>query len=322
MKKKVLGIIIATALLFSFASIQTFAVTGTPTITVNGASGTAGSQVSVTLSVANNPGISSARLNVAYNSALTLISAQNGGLIPNAMFQGPPAGANPATYIWASTENSTANGTLLTLTFSIAADAQGSLPVSVTYGANDILNVDDANVNFNVVNSSVEVIASTPEIYGSNLTAKYNNEFEYAISIKNNPGFVATTLNISYDKTKLEYIPYGANTSDAKGEVFDFVGSTFVINETKTDTGVVIIASASAYNATADGVLFNLKFKVIDNTFTTTQIGVDVTELRGSGGTSPSFIETPGTITRDTSSQPVLVGVLGDASGDNVSYGI
>lgn len=314
MKKRFISILLAAVFLTGIVSVYPVSAAETPTLTVASVTGSAGSQVSVTIAVSNNPGVCTARLNVAYDSKLTLVSAVNGSLLPSAMYQEPPTGSNPGAYIWASTTNSTANGTLLTLNFQVAADASGLLPVTVTYGTNDIHNASETPVAFTIVNGGVSVF-NTPLIYGSDITAKYNNEFIYKISITNNPGFVATVINLNYDTNKLQYIPYGSNTDGAVGDVFEGVENSFVINEQQTATGVVIVASGSVYNATDDGVLFNLKFKVIDNTFDTTKINLTVPELIGFGGVQPSFDVVSGVITRDIS-EPILIGKLGDASND------
>lgn len=133
-----------------------------PKIIVSSARGTLGRQVNITVSLANNPGIVSATLRVVYDSSvMTLSAVEDTALLSGSMHSDQYA--SPYVLTWANDtvkENITVNGTLVTLTFDIAEDAEvGSYPVKVVYDYDnyDIMNYDSDKVKFYTVDGVVDV---------------------------------------------------------------------------------------------------------------------------------------------------------------------
>ena len=133
-----------------------------PKIIVSSARGTFGRQVNITVSLANNPGIVSATLRVVYDSSvMTLSAVEDAALLSGSMHSDQYA--SPYVLTWANDtvkENITVNGTLVTLTFDIAEDAEvGSYPVKVVYDYDnyDIMNYDSDKVKFYTVDGVVDV---------------------------------------------------------------------------------------------------------------------------------------------------------------------
>ncbi|MBQ3194540.1 MAG: InlB B-repeat-containing protein [Oscillospiraceae bacterium] len=132
-------------------------------IKVSTPTGMAGQQVAVTISLENNPGLASMQLSVGYDSdVLTLVSVTDGGHLGTAVHSDNVA-ANPYTLTWANdlaTENFTYNGSIVTLNFLVAEDAEeGRTPITVSYDYNnyDIFDVDGEKVRFNTENGYVDV---------------------------------------------------------------------------------------------------------------------------------------------------------------------
>jgi Cohesin domain. len=80
------------------------------------------------------------------------------------------------------------------------------------------------------------------------------------ISITNNTGFSTFTYRIDYDNTKLT--PISVTSGNVWGN--DFTANTEVV---ENDSGVkyIIITGAASGDTNTDGVIFNIKFKINDN---------------------------------------------------------
>ena len=131
-----------------------------PTFVVDTVTAAAGEEnVAVKIAVKNNSGISSISLNVTFDkSALKLTNyainlAEIGG-------QGTPFNANAkeVQIPWVNwTENVTGDWTFVTLYFTVSAGAAGKYPVNITYNADDVYDVNENNVAFDIVNGGIEV---------------------------------------------------------------------------------------------------------------------------------------------------------------------
>lgn len=134
------------------------------TVIVGNAEGLAGQTVEVTVSLENNPGIAFMRLKVNYDTeALTLIDVKDAGILGNA-YHSADYTPYPYTLYWdngTATENYTANGTAVTLTFRInKGTATGTYDVSVSYNNDndDIMDVDFNHVKLATVEGEVKVV--------------------------------------------------------------------------------------------------------------------------------------------------------------------
>ncbi len=135
-----------------------------PQIVVSNSTGMVGQQVSVTISIINNPGVASMMLSVGYDEdVLALVSVTDGGQLGTAVHSDNYT-ACPYTLTWANdlaTENYTYNGEIVTLTFEVLEGAElGKTSVTVYYDYDnfDIFNVDGEEVWFEMVDGSVNVI--------------------------------------------------------------------------------------------------------------------------------------------------------------------
>lgn len=132
-------------------------------IIVSSATCNKGKQVKVTISLENNPGIISARLNVHYDSSvMTLVGIEDKGNLGATMHSNQFT--NPYVLSWANDtimENITFNGDVVTLVFDVAEDAlfgEYSVSVSYDYDNYDICNFDQEKVRFNVVDGVVSIV--------------------------------------------------------------------------------------------------------------------------------------------------------------------
>ncbi len=111
----------------------------------------------VKVAVMNNPGISSLNLKVDYDESLTFKKVEyNNELKGQSMKPGQEEG--PVTLTWVSPfEDVKGDWIFATLYFDVSEDATGDLPVNVTYNTENIYNMKEENIYFDVVNGAVAI---------------------------------------------------------------------------------------------------------------------------------------------------------------------
>ena len=130
-----------------------------PTIIVDSVTAEPGETVTVNVSLANNPGIVSMSLTMAFDPMLELVAVNDTGLLPGKVHS--PTLGNPYTLFWANDtalENYVVNGSLVALTFKLSENAEpGTYPITISYDLDnyDIYNCDVELVEFAVVNGGV-----------------------------------------------------------------------------------------------------------------------------------------------------------------------
>ena len=154
MKKRVIALFLAVMMLASMMAVTVYAE-GTPTFRVSDAGEAArGAQVSVTVSMENNPGIMGFSLSVSYDEtrlSLTSLTCAD-ELTGNKQVNG-------ARVTWVGNSDVSYNGVFLTANFTVLDDAPlGDAAVSISYQPGDIGNFNEEEINFEVVAGGVTVI--------------------------------------------------------------------------------------------------------------------------------------------------------------------
>lgn len=120
-----------------------------------------GEVIPITISIQDNPGITSMTLDVNYDTnALTLKSVENANLLAGASFStSNQLTTNPYRLVWnIGTQNSISNGKLVTLYFEVKKNAEeGTYPITVTALENDIFNTSLENVPFTCSNGGITI---------------------------------------------------------------------------------------------------------------------------------------------------------------------
>ena len=127
---------------------------------VNNAIASAGSTLTVTLQIINNPGVAGAKFTVAFDAKLTLSAATSGEAFAELDYTEPATFTSGCPFNWDSLDaEATANGTFLTLTFIVsdAATPGEKLDVSVSYVSGDIYDKELQDVSFEIINGTVTV---------------------------------------------------------------------------------------------------------------------------------------------------------------------
>ena len=163
MSKKIIALILAICFCLT-AVVTAYAVT--PSITVSSEEAERGQEVTVKVSLANNPGIVSMKLVVKYDT--NVLEYKSAAINQNfSGISGAMATANEKNgeiilnWLVTSTstdKNYTVNGTFAEIKFVVKADAaKGDSAIIVTYDEENIYNAKEENVNFAVNNGKVTV---------------------------------------------------------------------------------------------------------------------------------------------------------------------
>ena len=135
-----------------------------PQILMETVTARAGSNVDVTISLKNNPGINSVRIAVGYDTnAMTLTAVKDAGLLGELSNDPSQMSKSPYTIVWEGDKfdkNFTDNGTIATLTFAVKEGvSEGTYPITISYDEDkyDIMDVNMEIVHLDVVNGGVAV---------------------------------------------------------------------------------------------------------------------------------------------------------------------
>ena len=160
--KRPLSLFTAVAMMLTttFSALPVMAE-GVPTFAASSTSANPGDAVEITISIENNPGITSAAMDVSFPDELTLTGVSLKRDVYTGQFNGPQS--LPVTkkvrLNWANglADNST-SGLFATLNFSVSESAgEGSYPISITYDPDDVFNLEETNINFQVSNGSITI---------------------------------------------------------------------------------------------------------------------------------------------------------------------
>ena len=227
--------------------------------------------VAVTVSVKNNPGIASILLDIGYNkSALTLKGfTYNSSALDGAMTV--PFNANAKTYslsMVSGTKNINGDFDFATLYFDVADNAGESYDITLSYDENNVYDINENNINFEVINGKINVggeISPTepnpgdsPSFIVDKVEADAGaKNVAVNVTVKNNPGISSALLDIGYDKNALTLKGFDYNTSALDGAM------TVPFNANASQYSLSMVNGTK--NVNGDFVFATLYFDVADN---------------------------------------------------------
>ena len=135
-----------------------------PRIVVENKSASAGGTVDVDISLENNPGIASMKLEVEYGDDLTLTQVTYNDDLGGS-YQLPQKYNSPVILNWYNgSDNTYGDMIFATLTFTVSENAvNGSVnDITLTYNPNDVFNISENNIAFEVQNGAVTVSTHVP----------------------------------------------------------------------------------------------------------------------------------------------------------------
>lgn len=257
--------------------------------------------VAVKVSFKNNPGIASVKLMVHYNeNAMTLTNftyntnALNGaGTIP---FM---AGVDPCLYMVNGTADVTGDIEFATLYFEIADNASGTYDIDFSYDEDDVYNIKEKNVAFEIVkgkiavqggeNPTTPVIGDNPAFVAESVSANPGQK-NIAVNVyfKNNPGIASAKLMIHYNKSALTLTNFTYNTNALNGAgTIPFMEGVnpclYMVNGTADVTGDITFATL--YFDVADNATGNYSISFTydeDDVYNIRETNVDFMIVNGS----------------------------------------
>ncbi len=264
--RRLFGVAVIAALLcccLGLGAGQALAAEAEPAFVVGSGSGGPGEDVSVTIDISNNPGICTCYIQVHYDSGLTLKSVTDGGLLVGPLFGGDKT-ANPYTLSWDDSANfegnNFANGTLVTLTFTVDENAApGEYAVWVTCDKADIYNLDLEEFQFATVAGKVTVTGGacshTYTNYVSNGDATCGKDGTKTAQCDNGCGASDTKTDkgsaLSHSYTN--YVSNGDATCGKDGTKTAQCDNGCGTSDTKTDKGSALSHSYTNYVSNGDG---------------------------------------------------------------------
>lgn len=134
-----------------------------------------GDSFDLTISLKNNPGLASLKLKVAFDADLTLTGVTYNSALGGQSMQ-PQKPDSPVTLNWYNgAADLNGDPVFATLTFTVSETAvEGDHAITLSYDADDVYNIAEENVEFAVVNGTVEVINYIPG--DINADSKVNNK--------------------------------------------------------------------------------------------------------------------------------------------------
>lgn len=158
--KSITALILALTIIAIGAIVQANAA-GDPLFSFNSVSGKAGEEVKLTLSCSNNPGINGWAVDIGYDSTALQLTEAGKTSVFGTVTVSENISENPFRVQWFDLNNSTANGTMIELTFKINENAEaGDYEISISYDEDNVVNVDEQNVHFDTANGVIKVEAS------------------------------------------------------------------------------------------------------------------------------------------------------------------
>ena len=163
--KKATAFLLAVIMLMSLLPLSVMAAEATTlTFKVESVTAITGSSAQVRIDLKHNPGVSSIKLKVSYDSSLALTSVQYNSEMGGQTLA-PGSMTSPATLIWLNPfDNFSGDVTFATLTFKTPSNITESYTanVNVSYDEDDIYNMQENNVPCEAVNGGITVFAGVP----------------------------------------------------------------------------------------------------------------------------------------------------------------
>ena len=134
---------------------------GSAVVSVENATVVAGNEVTIQVTIKDNPGIAGAKFTLSYDEQLVLLGATNGEAFSVLAYTAPGALSNPCNFLWDSESGeSQENGIILELRFKVPKSVAPNtkLAINLSYQSGDCYNKDLDDVSVRFENAFITVI--------------------------------------------------------------------------------------------------------------------------------------------------------------------
>ncbi|MGM9680452.1 MAG: cohesin domain-containing protein [Eubacteriales bacterium] len=257
--KRVIPILLSCLLLLTCFPLPAIGTESDPYFAVESTSGKAGDQVTVAVTVGNNPGIVGFLLSVEYDTdALELVSASEGDFAGITFSESNDS--DPFGILWCESLNSdnTTNGTVARLTFRVKEFAPiGDTAVRLNVDSNNVFNSELENVAFETRSGTVTVLQDGPRFSVGAVDSSTNT-----MTTADNSAFLSTRSGTSEGTFDLRFVLVSEISHIAIGDALEITflrsdGQTMTIRrvvaeDDSTETGILKLYS----QVTAAGVRY------------------------------------------------------------------
>jgi len=166
MKKHLLLLLSVCILIISF-SFTIVANAEEPSCIIRGDNVTAmpNADVTMTLTIENNPGISGAEIIVSFDERLTLVNAEAGDAFSALTYVEPSYYRNLTIFVWDSekiNDEDIKDGIILSLTFHTPSDVEGDFPVTISYESGNIFDKDLNSMELTTISGCISSVSYLP----------------------------------------------------------------------------------------------------------------------------------------------------------------
>lgn len=156
--------------------------------------GKIGGEVTVPITITDNPGIATFRFRISFDmDGLTFVSAEKGNVLTTGTLNAAVDNEKETvTFLWFSPTNVSGDGEIVNLKFQIKDSAKGEYPLGVTYLAEDFLNEKREQVPYTVKEGKI----LTGSTVGGTVTSFGEANEEVVLKLMSGDTEVATTTSI------------------------------------------------------------------------------------------------------------------------------
>jgi len=254
--KKTVCLLLVLSLLCSF--VPSVCASESPTLYGETTMVQAGNEVTFSVFVSGNRGLSSFRVFLDFNSAILkpvyesedTLSVTRGALTKSGMMIASPT-EQGCQVLWGGGQTEKADGELFSITFEVDPFASGEQVISVSHSAEDTLDWSGSDISFFCEQGSI-LVETSPVIEVGTAAGFAGDSVTVPVMLHNNPGFATAVLTFEYDTTVLEL------TAIKRGALLSSSSGSFSRN---VDAGKAAWFDSKDING--DGILFELVFTVL-----------------------------------------------------------
>ncbi len=253
-----------------------------------------GKEVLVPVTVAGNPGMFIASLEVEFDTTkLQYVGFVNGDVFAadNVIANNYADGKVLLYFEAKDAADVTADGTLGYVKFVIADDEAlngAEIPVTLTANAENMINFAGNAFEY-TLSDGVVTVADRAKVDVLDVEAKYGSEVLVTLDIVNNPGFFIGIFEVKYDTSVLTY-----------NSLMGVLGENVYCTDLGNGVLYVYVEADENADVTSDAVLVDMVFTVADNASlvgSKTELTVDVVEVINYAGEDVDLATSAGSVT-------------------------
>lgn len=261
MNKKIMAATLGIVMLAMLLCLSVSA-SDSASLTATAASGAPGDTVTVAVAIADNPGLITMKLSVEYDDDLELVGWKDESLL-SGFVQPSPAVTSPYILLWKdslATENNTASGTVVTLTFKIKETATDGAK-AVTISCTESRTVTGAKNTFLPAETAVTVTSVSSHISGAQVSLGEDISVSYFAVLKSGDENAQMRFTMHDETVTVDSVGFATAIEDGKSvTLYEFIFTGVTPQAMGDNIGAELIIGDDILDAKAEySVLQNCK---------------------------------------------------------------